>query len=66
MCMSKAPKVKPVATAPTASPEIIDDSAVRERDRYRQRSRARAGRQSTILAGEQGTTPAAGKTLLGS
>lgn len=65
MCSSKPPKVKPVASAPTASPETIDSTAYAEKDRYRQRSRSRNGRQSTILAGEQAAPQAQGKTLLG-
>lgn len=65
MCSSKPPKVKPIASAPTASPEVIDDTAMAERDRFRQRSRTRNGRQSTILAGESAPPAAQGKTLLG-
>lgn len=66
MC-SSAPKVKPVASAPYVGPEVIDDMALQERDRSRQRSRARAGRQSTILAGNTGgTTAMQAKTALGS
>lgn len=65
MCMSKPPKVKPIASAPTASAEIIDSTATAERDRYRQRGRSRNGRQSTIITGEQAAPQAQGKTLLG-
>lgn len=66
MC-SSAPKVKPIAQAPTVGPESIDDAAITERDRERQRMRARTGRQSTILAGSLGEPPTAGaKTALGS
>lgn len=66
MC-SSAPKVKPVASAPYVGPEVIDDMALQERDRSRQRSRARYGRQSTILAGNTGAAPTiAAKTALGS
>jgi hypothetical protein len=66
MCSSKPPKVKPVAAPPTAPPEVIDDTAVKERDRFRQRSRNRNGRQSTILAGNAAPPTAANKTALGS
>lgn len=64
MCTSK-PKVKPVAAAPTASPEAIDQVALETRDRERRRIRSAFGRQSTILAG--GAMPAAApvKTALG-
>lgn len=65
MCSSKPPAVKPIAMPPTANPEVIDDTAIAERDRFRQRSRSRNGRQSTILAGEQSPMRAIGKTLLG-
>lgn len=65
MCTSKPPKVKPIAATPTASAEIIDDVAMRERDRFRGRSRRLNGRQSTILAGEAQAPTAAGKTILG-
>jgi hypothetical protein len=51
MCFSKAPKVKPIPAAPTASPEAIDDIAVKERDDLRRKRRLAYGRQSTILAG---------------
>lgn len=65
MC-SSAPKVKPVAAAPYVGPESIDDAAVAERDRERNRMRNRSGRQSTILAGDTGTAPTAPiKTALG-
>lgn len=65
MCTS-APKVKPVASAPVVGPESIDDAAISERDRERQRIRSRSGRQSTILAGNTGTAPTAPvKTALG-
>ena len=65
MC-SSAPKVKPVASAPVVGPESIDDAAVAERDRERNRIRSRGGRQSTILAGNTGTAPTAPvKTALG-
>ncbi len=66
MC-SSAPKIKPVASAPVVGPESIDDAAIAERDRERQRIRSRGGRQSTILAGNSGTPPTAPvKTALGS
>lgn len=65
MCNS-APKVKPVAAAPQVGPESIDEAAITERDRERQRMRLRRGRQSTILAGDVGASPAAPvKTALG-
>lgn len=66
MC-SSAPKVKPVASAPYVGPEVIDDMALQERDRAKQRNRQRAGRMGTILAGNTGGTPAMqAKTALGS
>lgn len=65
MC-SSAPKVKPIAQAPTVGPTSIDDAAVTERDRERARTRLRTGRQSTILAGNTGLAPTAPvKTALG-
>lgn len=65
MC-SSAPKVKPVASAPVVGPESIDDAAVAERDRERNRIRSRGGRQSTILAGNTGAAPTSPvKTALG-
>ncbi len=65
MC-SSAPKVKPVAAPPQVGPESIDDAALVERDRERQRMRLRRGRQSTILAGDATASPTApGKTVLG-
>lgn len=65
MC-SSAPKVKPVASAPVVGPESIDDAAIAERDRERNRIRGRSGRQSTILAGNVAATPTAPvKTALG-
>lgn len=65
MCTSKPPSVKPIPNPPTASAEIIDDVAMRERERFRQRSRTRNGRQSTLLAGNYGAPPQQQKTLLG-
>lgn len=66
MC-SSAPKVKPIAQAPDVGPTSIDDAAINERDRELQRNRLRAGRQSTILAGNTGQPPTAPvKTALGS
>ncbi len=65
MC-SSAPKVKPVASAPIISPTSIDDQAINERDKTRQRLRAANGRQSTILAGSSGQPPTGSfKTALG-
>lgn len=66
MCFSSAPKVKPVATPPTASPEVLDETAVKEKDRFRNRARALNGRQSTILAGNSAPPTAPVKTVLGS
>lgn len=66
MCASKPPSVKPIPNPPQASPEIIDDVAYRERERFRQRSRVRNGRQSTILAGNTNAPMQPLKTLLGS
>ncbi|MGD4429349.1 hypothetical protein QT726_22485, partial [Xanthomonas citri pv. citri] len=58
--------VKPVASAPVVGPESVDDAAVAERDRERNRIRARGGRQSTILAGNTDAAPTAPvKTALG-
>lgn len=65
MC-SSAPKVNPVPSQPYVGPEVIDEAAVQERDRARQRARARSGRQSTILAGGGAVAPTAPvKTALG-
>lgn len=67
MCSAKPPKVTPVASAPVVAPVSIDETVVEERDRERRRNRARAGRQSTILAGDTGQPPTApAKTALGS
>jgi hypothetical protein len=70
MCFSKAPKVKPIAQAPSAPPEIIDDVAVKERDDMLRKRRLAYGRQSTIIAGNSagaGAPPTAPvKTALGS
>ncbi|MGC7464252.1 hypothetical protein QT654_20700 [Xanthomonas citri pv. citri] len=58
--------MKPVASAPVVGPESVDDAAVAERDRERNRIRARGGRQSTILAGNTDAAPTAPvKTALG-
>ena len=66
MCNS-APKVKPVAAAPEVAPQSIDDAAVNERDRGRQRQRLRFGSLSTILAGDTSSAmpTASVKTALG-
>ena len=71
MCFSKAPKVKPIAAAPTASPEIIDDVAIKSRDDALRKRRMAFGRQATILAGGMsggaGAPPTSqAKTALGS
>lgn len=70
MCFSKPPKVKPIAAAPTASPEIIDDVAVTERNNLLRKRRLAFGRQSTIMAGgdTNGAAPATApvKVALGS
>ncbi len=70
MCFSSAPKVKPIANAPTASPEPLDSVAVNERDRQRRKLQGQYGRQQTILAGAQPMQAAAPtmpvKTALGS
>lgn len=66
MCFSKAPKVKPIAAPPTASPEVIDETAVKEKDRFRNRARGQYGRQATILAGNNAPPTAPVKTVLGS
>lgn len=65
-----APKVKPIPAPPTASPEILDNTAVAAKDAERKKRRSAYSRQSTILAGGD---PGAGmpptmpaKTLLGS
>lgn len=68
MCFKSAPKPKPIPNAPTASPEVIDDTAKREQDRERQKRRLRYGRSSTILnEGAAGGAPATmpAKTALG-
>lgn len=66
MCNS-APKVKPVAAPPEVGAESIDDAAIGERDRERQRQRLRYGRASTILAGDTSAAmpTASVKTALG-
>lgn len=66
MCNS-APKQKPIASAPIVGPEVIDDVALNERDRERNRNRLRNGRQSTIITGGTNTNiPTSGsKTALG-
>lgn len=64
MCSSK-PKVKPVAAAPTASPEAIDQVAIESRDRERRRIRRSYGRQQTILAGGVAPPAQQAKTALG-
>ena len=70
MCFSSAPKVKPIAQAPSTPPTIVDDVAVQERDDLRRKRRQAYGRQSTILAGRDsgaGAPPTAPvKTALGS
>lgn len=69
MCFSKAPKVKPVAAAPTVGPEVVDDTAVNAADQDRKRRRQMYGRQATILAGGQpgaASPTGAAKTALGS
>ena len=73
MCFSKAPKVKPIPAAPTASPEAIDEVAVKEKDDVRRKRRQAYGRQSTILAGGLTNSSGAGapptapvKTAIGS
>ena len=70
MCFSKPkiPKITPIASAPQAGAELIDATAMTERDRERSKLRGRYGRQSTILAGAMGggsppTAPV--KTALG-
>lgn len=72
MCLGggSAPKVKPIPAAPTASPEIIDNTAVVAKEDERRKRRLAYSRQDTILAGNAPgggmppTMPA--KTLLGS
>ena len=69
MCTSSAPKVKPIANAPTVSPVIVDDQAVKANDDLRKKRRQAYGRQGTILAGGNGNqgAPATApvKTALG-
>ena len=66
MCTSKPKAPKPVAMPPQVGPESIDDAALVERDRELRRNRARAGRASTILAGNTGAPPTMpAKTALG-
>jgi hypothetical protein len=66
MCFTSAPKVKPIAAPPQASPEVIDETAVKEKDRFRNRARGMYGRQATILAGNEAPPTAPVKTVLGS
>ena len=66
MCTSKPRAPAPTPMAPVVAPVSVDEAAVEERDRERRRNRSRAGRQSTILAGETGQPPTApAKSALG-
>lgn len=66
MCTSRPKAPEPIAAAPYVGPEVIDEQAIQERDRSRQRNRLRSGRQSTILAGNTGGQPTMPvKTALG-
>ncbi len=66
MCTSKPKAPAPIPMAPVVAPVTVDDTVVEERGRERRRNRSRAGRQSTILAGDTGQPPTApAKTALG-
>lgn len=66
MCTSKPKAPAPTPAPPVILPESVDETVVEERDRERRRNRTRAGRQSTILAGDTGAPPTApAKTALG-
>ena len=66
MCTSKPKAPAPTPSAPVILPESVDETVSEERDRERRRNRSRAGRQSTILAGDTGQPPTApAKTALG-
>jgi hypothetical protein len=67
MCMSKPKAPPPTPLPPQVAPESVDETVIEERDRERRRNRLRAGRQSTILAGDAGVPPTQPvKTALGS
>lgn len=70
MCFSGAPKPKPIASPPVAGPEIIDDIALSDREKERERIRKANGYRSTVLASGSsgGGVPATSgsKTALGS
>ncbi len=71
MCFGGSPRApavqQTIPTPPPATAEIIDQDAVNQRNRERQRIRAASGRQSTLLTGGQGAglPTAQQKTLLG-
>lgn len=65
MCTSKPKAPKPVAQAPTASPEALDNVADTSRDNERRRIRGSYGRSKTILAGDSAPQTGGYKTALG-
>jgi hypothetical protein len=56
MCTSKPKAPKPVPNAPVVSPVNIDEESLGARQDELRRQRQAYGRQSTILAGNQGPT----------
>lgn len=64
----KTPDLPKRPDAPDAAPKLVDPAAQAARERERDKARASAGRQSTILTGSGGLTSTAStapKTLLG-
>jgi hypothetical protein len=66
MCIAKKPKVQKAPAPPPMQTTVTTDEAVlREASRERRRAASRAGRQSTILAGDAPAPTGQAKTLLG-
>jgi uncharacterized protein YgbK (DUF1537 family) len=72
MCFGGSPRApqvqQTIPVPPPSTTEVIDQDAVNQRNRERQRQRAATGRQSTLLTGGSGAGTPTGqqKTLLGS
>ena len=72
MCFGGSPRApsvqQTVPVPPPATAEVIDQGAIDQRNRERQRTRAAAGRQGTLLTGGSGAGLPTGsqKSLLGS
>ena len=64
MCFSKAPTPKPIAALPVAGPELVDDIALADREKERERLRKAKGYRSTMLASgsANGSAPATSGT----